>query len=128
MNLLSNLDKVQEFIDAFDASHDPELWFSLIVEELNELQVAIAADDKIEIADAGADIEYVCNGMILAVRRMMVARAIPWQRVFDEVHRSNMTKLNDEGKPIKREDGKILKGPNYEPPRIAAILEPTDAA
>lgn len=70
----------------------------------------------VESADALADIEYVVNGSALCL-------GIPQAAVVREVHRSNMSKLGEDGKPIYREgDGKVLKGPGYFKPDIAAVL------
>jgi predicted HAD superfamily Cof-like phosphohydrolase len=66
-------------------------------------------------ADALGDLEYVTNGMAAGM-------GIPLPEVVEEIHRSNMTKLGPDGKPIYREDGKILKGADYEPPRLEAVL------
>lgn len=71
--------------------------------------------DVVAAADALGDLEYVTNGMALGM-------GINLPAVVREIHRSNMTKLGADGKPIYREDGKILKGPGYEPPRIAEVL------
>jgi predicted HAD superfamily Cof-like phosphohydrolase len=85
----------------------------LLDSEVQELRDAIAAGDRVLAADALADIVYVAVGT--AVRL-----GIPFDKVLAEVHRSNMTKLIP---PIElRADGKILKGPHYEPPQIEAIL------
>jgi len=89
------------------------LWQRLMDEEAQELRDAIAAGDPVETADAIADSCYAIIGLAVAL-------GIPFDRVFAEVHRSNMTKLIP---PItRRPDGKILKGPAFEPPRIAEVL------
>ena len=72
--------------------------------------------DMVEVADGLADIQYVTHGAALEW-------GIPLEKVFREVHRSNMSKVGPDGKAIFREDGKILKGPNFAPPMIAEILE-----
>lgn len=112
---MNNFDKVGEFITLFQASHEPSLWFKLITEEFNELKAAWEDNDKVEMADALADLEYVIHGMAHSL-------GIPSQKVFDEVHRSNMTKMGADGLPVYREDGKLMKGPNYEPPNLKPIL------
>ena len=71
--------------------------------------------DLIETADALGDLKYVVEGAALVF-------GIPLEPVFMEIHRSNMSKLGTDGKPIYREDGKVLKGPNYTPPNVAAVL------
>jgi predicted HAD superfamily Cof-like phosphohydrolase len=70
----------------------------------------------IEAADALADIRYVTDGAALEW-------GIPLEKCLREVHRSNMSKLGEDGKPILRADGKILKGPNFTLPPIEEILE-----
>lgn len=62
-----------------------------------------------------ADVLYVTYGCALEF-------GIDLDAVFDEVHRSNMSKLDDDGKPVYREDGKVIKGPNYEPPNLEALV------
>ena len=80
----------------------------LLEEEYDEYLEAEWKDDIVEIADALADIIYIACGTA-------VSYGIPLDRVFAEVHRSNMAKLVD-GKPIRREDGKILKPEGWTPP------------
>jgi len=72
--------------------------------------------DLVEMADALADSQYVVEGAAVAL-------GIPLAKCFREVHRSNMSKLGEDGKPIYREDGKILKGPNFASPRLDLILD-----
>lgn len=96
-----------------------KLRVELIREEAEEFKDAVEAEDLIEIADALADLLYVTYGAALEF-------GIPIDEVFDEVHRSNMSKLGEDGKPILRGDGKILKGPNFFLPDIKAILEKYD--
>lgn len=71
--------------------------------------------DLVEMAKESADLTYVNKGTMLAF-------GLPADEVFDAVHASNMSKLDDEGKPIRREDGKVIKGPNYQPADVAAIV------
>lgn len=73
--------------------------------------------DIVAAADALGDIEYVVNGAAAGM-------GIPLPEVVEEIHRSNMTKLGPDGKPIYREDGKILKGEDYEPPQLEGVLFP----
>jgi predicted HAD superfamily Cof-like phosphohydrolase len=86
----------------------------IVAEELRELAAAIEAGDIVEIADGAADVVYGVIGTA-------VTYGIPFDRVFAEVHRSNMTKVVP-GPPVLNGDGKILKGPGYEAPRIAELL------
>lgn len=99
-----------------DISQHRDLRIKLIEEEFRELRDSLDQDDVLGVADALADLQYVVIGSALQW-------GIPLDRVFAEVHRSNMTK---EGGG-KRADGKILKGPDYEPPDIAAALWPCAA-
>ncbi len=96
------------------------LRFALIIEEGNELaeelfpaSLPTDGNNKKQIAKELADLLYVVYGTADAF-------GIDIDRVFEEVHRSNMSKLVD-GKPLKREDGKVLKGPNYTPPNLDFI-------
>jgi len=112
---------------------DPDtarLRIELIREEFEEFVQGILGDPEaqvsistgpggepniIEIADALADMAYVIYGAA-------IVHGIDLDAVVAEVHRSNMSKLGEDGKPLRREDGKTLKGPNYFPPNIAAAL------
>jgi predicted HAD superfamily Cof-like phosphohydrolase len=87
-----------------------------IHEETNELQQAINDVDMVAVADALADLLYFTYGTAIVF-------GIPINRIFEEVHRSNMTKFKNG--PTFREDGKLLKGDGFEPPRIAQILKET---
>ena len=121
----TNFEKVENFMLAFgqDVKTVPELAdfntaelrLDLIQEEVQELSVAIDNDDIVEIADALTDILYVVYGAGHAY-------GIDLDECFNEVHSSNMSKLGEGGKPIYREDGKVLKGPNYFPPDLEGVL------
>lgn len=87
----------------------------LIDEELDELKEAVEDRDIIAIADALGDLEYVVNGMALGC-------GIDLPAVVEEIHRSNMSKMGRDGKPIYREDGKVLKGEDYSPPDLKKVL------
>jgi|SRR2546423_2242936 len=90
------------------------LRLNLIEEELDELRVSIGAEDMVAIADAIADLLYVTYGMA-------VAYGIPIQKVFEEVHRSNMSKFIDGFEDPR--SGKWCKGPSWSPPDIEPILK-----
>ena len=92
-----------------------QLRIDLLREEMDEYIQGETNDDIVEIADALADIIYIACGTA-------VAYGIPLDQVFAEVHRSNMSKLGADGKPIYREDGKVLKGPDYTPPDVQGVL------
>ena len=89
----------------------------LMHEENEEYLEACQSGDLVEIADALGDMMYILCGTILS--HGLQANI---EDVFDEIQRSNMSKLGSDGKPIYREDGKILKGPNYFKPNIAKVL------
>ncbi|RYF06923.1 MAG: hypothetical protein EOO77_26315 [Oxalobacteraceae bacterium] len=88
----------------------------LLEEEFNEYLDGEKNNDLVEIADALADIIYIAYGT-------GVSYGLPMDEIFDEVHRSNMSKLGEDGRPVYREDGKVVKGPNYSKPDIHAIVE-----
>jgi predicted HAD superfamily Cof-like phosphohydrolase len=92
------------------------LRISLLEEEVSELVTATHARDLTGIADALADITYVVYGTALTY-------GIDLDSVLGEVHRSNMSKLDHDGKPIIRADGKVLKSDRYSPPNVAAVLQ-----
>ena len=95
-----------------------ELRYRLMQEENNEYLEAARRKDLVEIADALGDKLYILCGTILAhgLQDKIV-------EVFNEIQKSNMSKLSIDGKPVIREDGKILKGPNYFKPNIKDILD-----
>jgi hypothetical protein len=116
----TTIDMVQEFHDVYRADDIPELGklrLKLLKEELQELENAILADNKVEILDALTDLQYVLDGTYIAFRLKEVK-----QLAFEEVHASNMSKIGVDGKPIYREDGKILKGPNYFKPNLTQFI------
>lgn len=92
------------------------LRLELIQEELNELREAIGNADIVEVADALTDILYVTYGAGHAF-------GIDLDKCFQEVQESNMSKLDHNGEPIYREDGKVMKGPNYFSPDLASIVK-----
>ena len=130
---MSNFTKVKEFMTAFGQEVKPtadwpdvetmELRIKLIEEELGALCEAIQSCEieggKLEdVADALTDILYVVYGAGHAF-------GINLDECFSEVHRSNMSKLGEDGKPIHRVDGKVMKGPNYFPPNLTKQLYPS---
>ena len=123
-----NLNAVQKFHEAFGlgvlqkpkAKLDAaklKLRFDLMAEENEEYLEAAHEDDLVEVADALGDMLYILCGTIL--EHGMQHKI---EEVFDEIQRSNMSKLGADGKPIYREDGKVMKGPNYFKPNIEEIL------
>ena len=123
---MSNFDKVEDFMLTYgqEVLYTPtlpskevqDLRVELIEEELQELKDAIADGDLVEIADALTDILYVTYGAGHSF-------GVPLDICFAEVQRSNMSKLGADGQPIYRDDGKILKGPNYSEPDIKSCLQ-----
>ena len=95
-----------------------ELRFNLMKEENEEYLEAVQNNDIVEIADALGDMLYILRGTIL---EHGLQHKI--EEVFDEIQRSNMSKLGEDGKPIYREDGKVMKGPNYFKPNFSDILK-----
>lgn len=120
----NTFDRVREFHEVFGhpIADRPtleharaSLRIDLIDEELKELRMAVSSNDLVGIADALGDLDYVVNGAALEY-------GIPLPEITAEIHRSNMTKLDAGGNPVYREDGKVLKGEGYEPPRLSTIL------
>lgn len=121
------LDSVMEFHDAFGvmnanfptipASATCELRYKLMTEENDEYKEACEKHDLVGMADALGDMLYILAGTML-----VHGMHHKIEEVFDEIHRSNMSKLGEDGKPIYREDGKILKGENYFPPNLLKII------
>ena len=95
-----------------------ELRHRLMSEENEEYLKAAKNSDLIEIADALGDMLYILCGTIITHGLQDKI-----EEVFDEIQRSNMSKLDEDGEPIYREDGKVMKGPNYFRPDIKSILE-----
>lgn len=123
------LDSVTQFHDAFGLgiSNAPKaslgenvnlLRYNLMKEENEEYLEAVKNNDLVEIADALGDMLYILCGTII---EHGLQHKI--EEVFDEIQRSNMSKLGADGKPLYREDGKVMKGPNYFKPDFREILE-----
>ena len=100
----------------FPSEKIQDLRVSLIDEELSELKEAIENKDIKEVADALTDILYVTYGAGHAF-------GIDLDKCFNEVQRSNMSKLDENGKPIFNECGKVLKGPNYFKPNLEKFIK-----
>lgn len=124
-----NIKAVAEFHRAFglgiseaptaDLGHRKNtLRFSLMQEENQEYFEAAQNGDMVEVADALGDMLYILCGTIL--EHGMQEKI---EEVFTEIQRSNMSKLGSDGRPVYREDGKVLKGPNYFKPNIDIILD-----
>ena len=122
---MSNFSKVGIFMKTFgqDVKNKPsfntdkinKLRIDLIKEELNELQEAMKNNDLLEVADALTDILYVTYGAGHAF-------GIDLDKCFNEVQNSNMSKLDENGKPIYNDAGKVMKGPNYFKPNLSKFV------
>jgi predicted HAD superfamily Cof-like phosphohydrolase len=138
-----------QFFAVFNASTDVMMWQDLIYEEAKEVITAINAEDRLKEC---VDLAYVCAGLLTAmdlegnigeedlrplpeyeVITVSAAEDIistvldlvgveAFDEAFKRVHASNMSKLGEDGKPLRRADGKILKGPNYKPPVLADLV------
>jgi len=95
-----------------------QLRYDLMAEENDEYIEAAKNNDLVEVADALGDMLYILCGTILEHGMQYKI-----EEVFNEIQRSNMSKLGADGKPIYREDGKVMKGPNYFKPNINSILD-----
>ena len=109
---------VSETMKADLGENKNKLRFNLMDEENKEYFEAVQNNDLVEVADALGDMLYILCGTILEHGMQYKI-----EKVFEEIQRSNMSKLGADGKPIYREDGKVLKGPNYFKPNIEVILE-----
>jgi len=142
-------EKVADFIVAFGASLDPRVWVNLVDEELSELYKE--KPRTTEHLKELCDLLYVSTGLRLTItphismllsdeeankvkkQQAKVQRALKeylafygedvFMEAFDRVHNSNMSKLGADGKPIYREDGKVLKGPNYKAPDLSDLVK-----
>tara|TARA_B110000503_G_scaffold133234_1_gene210417 strand:+ start:273 stop:659 length:387 start_codon:yes stop_codon:yes gene_type:complete len=122
---ISNFEKVGDFMSAFNQEVLVEpvfpdfnlaaLRLDLIEEEVQELRDGLGKGSLLEVADALTDILYVVYGAGHAF-------GIDLDDCFNEVHRSNMTKLGEDGSPVYRDDGKVLKGPNYSEPDLTEFV------
>ena len=123
---MTNFDKVGVFMKTFgqEVKQNPslstdkinDLRVNLIKEELNELIDAINKKDLVEVADALTDILYVTYGAGHAF-------GINLDECFEEVQNSNMSKLDNNGKPIYNDKGKVMKGPNYFKPDLSKFIK-----
>ena len=122
---MSNFKKVGTFMKTFgqevkikpslSTNKTNKLRIDLIKEELDELKEAMDNNDLLEVADALTDILYVTYGAGHAF-------GIDLDKCFDEVQNSNMSKLDENGKPIYNDVGKVMKGPNYFKPELSKFV------
>ena len=123
---MSNFISVKKFMEtfgqevkskpAFPSEKISKLRYDLIKEELDEFQEALNDKNLKEVADSLTDILYVTYGAGHAF-------GIDLDKCFDEVQRSNMSKLGADGKPIYNEHGKVMKGPNYFQPNLKKFID-----
>jgi hypothetical protein len=142
---------LREFIKTFKGSLDPRLWIKLIKEETAEYDEAVVNNDRVEMLKEACDIMYVLTGFMVvtnggadpdimqkdeieewqttaetAEERFLAATNIFGEetlvKAFQRIHLSNMSKLGLCGKPLFREDGKVLKGPNYKKPYLTDLV------
>ena len=123
---------VREWHEAFDVpvenaptipKHRAQMRLDILEEEVAELRAAVEADDLVEALDALCDIQYVLDGTFLEFGLHQLK-----QDAMAEVHSSNMSKLGANGRPVLRDDGKVLKGPGFRQPDLARLLEPKVAS
>ena len=122
---MSNFNKVKIFMETFgqEIKANPsfstdkinKLRYDLIAEEMKELKEAMENKDLLEVADALTDILYVTYGAGHAF-------GINLDKCFEEVQNSNMSKLDENSKPIYNEDGKVMKGPKYFKPDLSKFI------
>ena len=122
---MTNFNKVKIFMEtfgqevkikpSFSTNKINKLRYDLIKEELDELHIAMKNKDLIEVADALTDILYVTYGAGHAF-------GIDLDKCFEEVQNSNMSKLDENGKPIYNKDGKVMKGPKYFKPDLNKFI------
>ena len=123
---MTNFQKVKIFMETFgqEVKSQPSfssekinnLRYNLIKEELDELKKAMDNKDLLEVADALTDILYVTYGAGIAF-------GIDLDKCFDQVQKSNMSKLGNDGKPIYNQAGKVMKGPNYFKPDLSKFVK-----
>jgi len=123
---MTNFNSVKKFMEVFGQEVKTKaelpsekiikLRYNLIKEELDEFEEALKVKDLKEVADALTDILYVTYGAGHAF-------GIDLDKCFDEVQRSNMSKLGEDGKPIYNEHGKVMKGPKYFKPNLGKFIK-----
>lgn len=140
---------LKEFITAFEMKPSVDLWLTLVHEERTELLEAMALDvtdntvaSLANVLKEACDLLYTATGLMLVLEHHglapteeaaadvedLLAQVIDvvgeeaFEEAFRRVHASNLSKLGDDGKPVRREDGKVLKGPNYAPPVLTDLV------
>ena len=118
---MNSRDDVKRFMEACDQvetgiGSQSDLYLTLIREEFDELFKAYIDRDMVEIADACADLKWVIEGLEHTLQ-------LPQQQIWDEVSRSNLSKISSNGKVLKREDGKVMKPDTYSPPDLKQFIK-----
>ncbi len=123
---MTNFNSVKKFMEKFGqeiktkaefpSDKTVKLRYNLIKEELEEFEQALQDKNLTEVADSLTDILYVTYGA-------GVAFGIDLDKCFDEVQKSNMSKLGADGKPIYNKDGKVMKGPKYFKPNLSKFIK-----
>ena len=123
---MTNFNSVKKFMEVFGqevktkaefpSDKVVQLRYNLIKEELDEFEQALKDKNLVEVADSLTDILYVTYGA-------GVAFGIDLDKCFDEVQKSNMSKLGDDGKPIYNDQGKVMKGPKYFKPNLNKFIK-----
>jgi predicted HAD superfamily Cof-like phosphohydrolase len=120
------LSMVRDWHNAFDVpvldtpqipENRAQMRLAILEEEVQELRDAVEAGDLVEVLDALCDIQYVLAGTFLEFGLHSVKQA-----AVQEVHASNMSKLGTDGRPVLREAGKVLKGPDFRPPDLRPFV------
>ena len=121
-------DQVRAFTEAMgqpvgeDITKDYDLMklrFNLVGEECNEVRQECSWEDAYGVPQINkADLTKELADLIYVTIGFAVTFGLPLCEVFERVHQSNMSKLGEDGKPVYREDGKVMKGPNYQPPQL----------
>ena len=116
MDLQKQAEEFRHYFEVHNACDQRDMQFALVEEEFNEfrnahIQMFDSLNGEADALKELADLVYVC---------FQYAENMEWDlnEAMDRVHNSNLSKLDDAGKPIRREDGKVLKGPNYAPPYL----------
>src|SRR5215831_12624030 len=119
----TTIEQVKEFHQKFvvetgrDLHTIKQMRLTLLNEELNELEEAVRNNDRLEILDALTDLQYVLDGTYIVFGFADVKDA-----AFEVVHKSNMAKLDRNGKAVLRPDGKVLKPEGWKPPNLSAFV------
>jgi len=122
---LTNFQMVQNWHDAFECRRNDKPTF--LGKDETKLRIKLIREEFWEVIDAVddqnlADISKELADLLFVTYGMADTMGIPIDRVFKEVYESNMSKLNTDGTPLRREDGKVLKGPHYKEPDLSWIL------